>query len=218
MTHIHNETDKCWPRHSSAVLHLSPVCSVPDQQCHLPTRCYQQRRGLRRCHHRQCTHCRCLLHILNIITTLPQSTESTIKLVLCKSNVVKTETKKVRATKLLTIILDGKKNQIQKWIPRLFPNDTSTSFLRCTLGVRRAIRRHQPPQKAVVSQVDCFIERELVGSQTALDGQYWEAVNTSFLFNTFIYIVLSFTHHTSYHHITSHHITSHSLHTSLSLQ
>jgi len=38
------------------------------------------------------------------------------------------------------------------------------------LGVRSAIRRHQPPQRAVLSQVDCFIQCEVVGSQISLDG------------------------------------------------
>ena len=38
------------------------------------------------------------------------------------------------------------------------------------LGVCSAIRRHQPPQRAVLSQVDCFVQCEVVGSQIALDG------------------------------------------------
>jgi len=38
------------------------------------------------------------------------------------------------------------------------------------LGVHSAIFRHQPPQRAVPSQVDCFIQCEVVGSQISLDG------------------------------------------------
>jgi len=40
------------------------------------------------------------------------------------------------------------------------------------LGVHSAIRtgRHQPPQRTVLGQVDCFIQCEIVGSQITLDG------------------------------------------------
>jgi len=37
-------------------------------------------------------------------------------------------------------------------------------------GVRSAIRRHQPPQRAVLSQIDCFVQCIVVGSQVSLDG------------------------------------------------
>jgi len=43
-------------------------------------------------------------------------------------------------------------------------------FWHAPLGVRTAIRRHQPPQRAVLSQVNYFIQREIVGSQISLDG------------------------------------------------
>jgi len=46
---------------------------------------------------------------------------------------------------------------------------SSSSFL-APLGVGSAIHRHQPSQRAVLSQIDCFIQREAVGSQIALDG------------------------------------------------
>jgi len=36
--------------------------------------------------------------------------------------------------------------------------------------VRSAKRRHQPPQRAVLSQIDWFIQRKVVGSQVSLDG------------------------------------------------
>jgi len=36
--------------------------------------------------------------------------------------------------------------------------------------VRSTIRRHQSPQTVVLSQVDCFVQCEVVGSQIALDG------------------------------------------------
>jgi len=40
-------------------------------------------------------------------------------------------------------------------------------FLHAPLGVRR----HQAPQRMVLmGQVDCFVQREVVGSQIALDG------------------------------------------------
>jgi len=38
------------------------------------------------------------------------------------------------------------------------------------LGVHSDIRRHQPPQRTVLSQVDCFVQCEVVGSQITLDG------------------------------------------------
>jgi len=44
------------------------------------------------------------------------------------------------------------------------------SFWRAPPGVRSAIRRHQSPQRAVLSQVNCFIQCEVVSSQIALDG------------------------------------------------
>ena len=43
-------------------------------------------------------------------------------------------------------------------------------FWHAPLGVRSAICRHQPPQRAVLSQVDCFIQCKVVGSQVSLDG------------------------------------------------
>ena len=43
-------------------------------------------------------------------------------------------------------------------------------FWHTPLGVRSTIRRHQPPQRKVLGQVDCFIQCEVVGSQIALDG------------------------------------------------
>ena len=45
---------------------------------------------------------------------------------------------------------------------------TSHSLLACT--TRSAIRRHQPAQRTVLGQVDCFIQCEVVGSQITLDG------------------------------------------------
>jgi len=38
------------------------------------------------------------------------------------------------------------------------------------LGVCSSIRRHQPPQRTVMSQVDCFVQCEVVGSHILLDG------------------------------------------------
>ena len=43
-------------------------------------------------------------------------------------------------------------------------------FWHAPLGVRSAIRRHQPPQRVVLSQVDSFVQCEVVGSQIVLDG------------------------------------------------
>jgi len=43
-------------------------------------------------------------------------------------------------------------------------------FWLAPLGVHNAIRRHQPPQRAVLGQVDCFVQCEVVGSLIALDG------------------------------------------------
>ena len=38
------------------------------------------------------------------------------------------------------------------------------------VGVRSTIRRRRPPQRAVLSQVDCFVQCEVVVSQVSLDG------------------------------------------------
>ena len=43
-------------------------------------------------------------------------------------------------------------------------------FRHIPLGVRSAICRHQPPQRAVLSQIDSFVQCEVVGSQFSLDG------------------------------------------------
>ena len=43
-------------------------------------------------------------------------------------------------------------------------------FWLAPLGVRSAICRHQPPQRAVLSQVDCFVQCEVVGSHIALNS------------------------------------------------
>ena len=43
-------------------------------------------------------------------------------------------------------------------------------FWHAPLGVHSAIRRHHPPQRTVLGQVDCFVQCEVVGSQISLDG------------------------------------------------
>ena len=43
-------------------------------------------------------------------------------------------------------------------------------FWHAPLGVHSAIRRHQPAQRTVLGQVDCFVQCEVVGSQIAIDG------------------------------------------------
>jgi len=43
-------------------------------------------------------------------------------------------------------------------------------FWHAPLEVHSTINRHQPPQRAVLSQVDCFIQCEVVGSQISMDG------------------------------------------------
>jgi len=43
-------------------------------------------------------------------------------------------------------------------------------FWHAPLGVRSAISRHQPPQRAVLSQIDCFVQCKVVCSQVSLDG------------------------------------------------
>ena len=43
-------------------------------------------------------------------------------------------------------------------------------FWHAPLGVHSTICRHQPPHRVVLSQIDCFIQCEVVGSQMSLDG------------------------------------------------
>jgi len=51
----------------------------------------------------------------------------------------------------------------------LFSTNTAVSET-IPLGVCSAICRHQPPERTVLGQVDCFVQCEVVGSQIALDG------------------------------------------------
>jgi len=43
-------------------------------------------------------------------------------------------------------------------------------FWQAPVAVCSAIRRHQPPQRAVLNQVDCFVRCKVVGSEISLDG------------------------------------------------
>ena len=47
---------------------------------------------------------------------------------------------------------------------------SSSSFLACNSRLRSAIRRHHPPQRAVLSQICCFGERKVVLFQILLNG------------------------------------------------
>ena len=47
---------------------------------------------------------------------------------------------------------------------------SSSSFLACNSRLRSAIRRHHPPQRAILSQICCFGERKMVMFQILLDG------------------------------------------------
>jgi len=42
-------------------------------------------------------------------------------------------------------------------------------FWHASLGVHSAIHRHQRPQRAVLTQVDCFVQCEVAGSQILLN-------------------------------------------------
>jgi len=46
----------------------------------------------------------------------------------------------------------------------------SRRFWHATLRLRSAIRRHHPPQRAVLSQICCFGEPKVVVFQMLLDG------------------------------------------------
>jgi len=43
-------------------------------------------------------------------------------------------------------------------------------FWHAPLKMHSTICRHQPAQRAVLSQIDCFVQCEIVGSQILLDG------------------------------------------------
>jgi len=49
-------------------------------------------------------------------------------------------------------------------------DSSSSSFLVCNSRLRSAIRRHHPPQRAVLSQICCFGERKVLLFQILLDG------------------------------------------------
>ena len=56
------------------------------------------------------------------------------------------------------------------WSSKPWPSVTSSSsFLACNSRLRSAIRRHHPPQRAVLSQICCFGERKMVMFQILLD-------------------------------------------------
>jgi len=49
-------------------------------------------------------------------------------------------------------------------------HSSSSLFLACNSRLRSAIRRHHPPQRAVLSQICCFGEHKMVMFQILLDG------------------------------------------------
>ena len=51
---------------------------------------------------------------------------------------------------------------LMRWLPSARAS-SSSSFL-------STMRRHQPPQRVVLSQIDCFVQCKVVGSQISLDG------------------------------------------------
>ena len=55
-------------------------------------------------------------------------------------------------------------------ILNVYATSFSFFFWHAPLGVRNAIRRHQPAQRAVLSQIDCFVQCKIVGSQVSLDS------------------------------------------------
>ena len=65
-------------------------------------------------------------------------------------------------------------------------------FWHAPLGVRSTIRRHQPQQRTVLSQIDCFVQCEVVGSQVSFDGvqpcdtgtPWWSVLKFVGLFNS----------------------------------
>ena len=54
-----------------------------------------------------------------------------------------------------------------RWLLTLRPSQPSWIV---PLWVRSATCRHQPPQRTVLGQVNCFVQCEVVGSQVSLDG------------------------------------------------
>ena len=61
----------------------------------------------------------------------------------------------------------------------------SSSFLACNSRLCSAIRRHHPPQRAVLSQICCFGEHKVVSFQILLDGaEPHDAGTTSCLFQS----------------------------------
>jgi len=62
------------------------------------------------------------------------------------------------------------------------PNNTCRRrFWHATLRLRSAIRRHHPPQRAVLSQICCFGERKVVLFQILLDGAEPHDMGTTWL-------------------------------------
>jgi len=55
-------------------------------------------------------------------------------------------------------------------LPLIGTITASSSFLACNSRLRSAIRRHHPPQRAVLSQICCFGESKVVLFQILLDG------------------------------------------------
>jgi len=59
---------------------------------------------------------------------------------------------------------------IQLGLGKLWDTVQYLLFWQAPLGVRSAIHRHHPLQRTVLSQVDCVIQYEVVGSKISLDG------------------------------------------------
>jgi len=57
----------------------------------------------------------------------------------------------------------------RKWASWLHSSTLLLLFWHAPLGVHSAICRHQPPQRTVLDQVDCFVQCEVVGSRISLD-------------------------------------------------
>jgi len=59
---------------------------------------------------------------------------------------------------------------MNSWFNVLSYSSLSSSFLACNSRLHGAIRRHHPPQRAVLSQICCFGERKMVLFQILLNG------------------------------------------------
>jgi len=84
------------------------------------------------------------------------------------TNMCKTKPNESTAWLSTRLLRQATSKRIKSILPLRRP--ASSSFLACNSWLRSGIRRHHPPQRAVLSRICCFEKRKMVIFQILLDG------------------------------------------------